>query len=300
MRWQAPLPHHLDFRPASGHCRLPSPAAARILTPHRVGISLSCRRYHRWLAAAAALVLATGAQRCRAEDSAQGAQGDQRHIHPRQPRRIRPTLPEAFVRRNRGAGRGRAYNRGWPPPARTARRPFRRGRPVRPVARASRRRAAQLRLASEPMAERGSCAPWLSLLVARPIGKAKARTNRVQPSVQMQDEVVQLVAEKREPPGALDDPVEKVAVQYEQAAAIRGYMHDLFPHLDSSERKLQEVSAESVVVAWDEYDASPLARLAQNLLHDIVVHLGPVPAPPQLPAIDDIADKIKIFRLGGA
>jgi hypothetical protein len=105
--------------------------------------------------------------------------------------------------------------------------------------------------------------PVLEMLGERPIGKAKARANRVQPSVQMQDEVVQLVAEKREPPRALDDPVENVAVQYEQAAAIRGYMHDLFPDLHSSERKLQEVSPEFVVVAWDEYDAGPLARLAQ-------------------------------------
>ncbi len=39
-------------------------------------------------------------------------------------------------------------------------------------------------------------------------------------------------------------------------------------------------------------DARALARLAQQLLHDVVVVLRPVPARAQLPAVDDIADQI--------
>jgi hypothetical protein len=36
----------------------------------------------------------------------------------------------------------------------------------------------------------------------------------------------------------------------------------------------------------------PLANPAQQLLHDIVVRLRPVPVRPQSPAVDDIADQI--------
>ena len=39
-------------------------------------------------------------------------------------------------------------------------------------------------------------------------------------------------------------------------------------------------------------DAGALARLAQKLLHDVVMMLRPEPAGTQLPAIDDIADQI--------
>ena len=39
-------------------------------------------------------------------------------------------------------------------------------------------------------------------------------------------------------------------------------------------------------------DARALAGLAQQLLHDVVVVLRPVPARPQLPAVDDVADEV--------
>ena len=39
-------------------------------------------------------------------------------------------------------------------------------------------------------------------------------------------------------------------------------------------------------------DTRALARLAQKLLHDVVVMLRPVPAGLQLPAVDDVADEV--------
>ena len=58
----------------------------------------------------------------------------------------------------------------------------------------------------------------------------------------------------------------------------------------------QIVAQELVVVAGDVDDARALARLAQQLLHDVVVRLRPVPALLQPPAVDDVADEID--RLG--
>ncbi len=40
-------------------------------------------------------------------------------------------------------------------------------------------------------------------------------------------------------------------------------------------------------------DARALARLAQQLLHDVIVRLRPIPAALQPPAVDDVADEIK-------
>ena len=46
-----------------------------------------------------------------------------------------------------------------------------------------------------------------------------------------------------------------------------------------------------VVIARDVNDMRSLARLAQDLLHDVVVRLRPVPLTAQLPAVDDVADE---------
>ena len=51
------------------------------------------------------------------------------------------------------------------------------------------------------------------------------------------------------------------------------------------------------MIPGDIGDLRALARLAQDLLHDVVVRLGPVPSAFQLPAVDNIADEIEIFRL---
>ena len=43
--------------------------------------------------------------------------------------------------------------------------------------------------------------------------------------------------------------------------------------------------------------AGALARLAQQLLHYVVVRLRPVPARAQLPSVDDVADEVDHVRI---
>ncbi len=62
----------LALRYPPGLRRLPSTLSARLPAPQRVGISVPRGRHHRRMAVAQGLVLAAGAQRRRAEDSAQG------------------------------------------------------------------------------------------------------------------------------------------------------------------------------------------------------------------------------------
>ena len=63
-------------------------------------------------------------------------------------------------------------------------------------------------------------------------------------------------------------------------------------HLDAAEMGAVIVAQELVVVAGQIDEAGAFAGLAQKLLHHVVVRLRPIPARPQLPAIDDIADQI--------
>ena len=44
----------------------------------------------------------------------------------------------------------------------------------------------------------------------------------------------------------------------------------------------------------------PLARLAQDLLDDVVVRLVPVPVLPHPPDVEDVADQIQVVGLGVA
>ena len=73
-------------------------------------------------------------------------------------------------------------------------------------------------------------------------------------------------------------------------------MDGVLDHLDAAEMGAVIVAQEFVVIAGQVDEAGALARLAQKLLHHVVVRLRPIPARAQLPAVDDIADQID--RLG--
>src|SRR5271169_1275005 len=55
-----------------------------------------------------------------------------------------------------------------------------------------------------------------------------------------------------------------------------------------------------VVIAGDIDDLGALARLAQYFLHDVVMRLVPIPAPLELPAVDDVAHQVEVVGLGAA
>jgi len=62
-------------------------------------------------------------------------------------------------------------------------------------------------------------------------------------------------------------------------------------NLDATEAQAGIVAQSFVMVAGDEHEAHALARLAQQLLHDIVVRLRPMRAPSHLPEVDDVATR---------
>ena len=76
------------------------------------------------------------------------------------------------------------------------------------------------------------------------------------------------------------------------AAAVGAVVDCVLHHLDAAEMRAVIVAQELVVIAGHVDDARALARLAQQLLHDVVVRLRPVPGRAQRPAVDDVADQI--------
>ena len=140
----------------------------------------------------------------------------------------------------------------------------------------------------------------LGPLRQRPIGNAEQPPQRVDEAIELDRKVIGLVAEMREPARVLHHEVEDVAVNDEIVLAVRGFVDGVLDHLDAAEMGAVIVAQEFVVIAGDVDDARALARLAQHLLHKIIVGLRPVPAGFQRPAIDDVADQIDRLGIVGA
>ena len=134
----------------------------------------------------------------------------------------------------------------------------------------------------------------------RPVGEAEPAADHVEPQIGREREVVGAVAGERQPLGILDDAVELIAVQDEKPPPVRGYMHGFGQDGDAAEPVSGEIPEILVMIAGDVDDARSLARLAQELLDDVVVVLAPVPGAPHPPDIDDVADEVEIMRLGRA
>ena len=110
--------------------------------------------------------------------------------------------------------------------------------------------------------------------------------------VHLDREIVGLVAEMGEPARVLHHEIEDIAVNDEIAPAVDAGMDGVLHDIDAAEMRAVIVAQELVVIAGDVDDLGALARLAQHLLHEVVVRLRPVPVGLQRPAVDDIADEI--------
>src|SRR5262249_31182148 len=132
----------------------------------------------------------------------------------------------------------------------------------------------------------------LGPLRQRPVAHTEHAAEEVHQTVHLDRKIVGLVTEMSEPARVLHDEIEDVAVNDEVAAAVGTGMHGVFHDIDAAEMRAVIVAQELVVIAGDVDDLGTLARLAQHLLHEVVVRLRPVPVRLQRPAVDDIADQI--------
>ena len=128
----------------------------------------------------------------------------------------------------------------------------------------------------------------------RPVRIAERDARAVVPVIDLQAPGIGMVAQLRQPARVLDDAVERIAVRHQQPLAVGGDVDGLVHHLHVAERHAVVVAQRLVVVARDIDDARALARLAQQLLHHVVVALRPEPGALQAPAIDDVADQVDL------
>lgn len=84
----------------------------------------------------------------------------------------------------------------------------------------------------------------------------------------------------------------------EKSLAVGGYVDRLAQDGNAAEAMRGKVAKAFVVVAGNVNDARPFARLAQHLLDDVVVFLPPVPGAAHSPDVDNVANQIKVLRLG--
>jgi hypothetical protein len=115
--------------------------------------------------------------------------------------------------------------------------------------------------------------------------------------VEPQRHVVGPVAQEREPLGVAHDAVELIAMQDQIALAVGALVDRLAHHLHAAEIQSAIIARSLVVIARHVDDLGAFARLAQDLLDDIVMRLRPEPGAFEPPAIDDVADQIEIIAL---
>src|SRR5271165_5269746 len=109
-------------------------------------------------------------------------------------------------------------------------------------------------------------------------------------------EVVRPVAKKSEPLRVADDDIEFVAMNDEIALAVGCGMNGLALDFDAAEGQAQELAGEFVMIPRDKHHARAAPDLAEELLHDVVVRLRPIPPGAQPPAIDDVANQVYRVR----
>ena len=132
----------------------------------------------------------------------------------------------------------------------------------------------------------------------RPVGEAEAAPHAVDLPVEPERHVIGTVAERGEPDAHGAPPCRtgrhaaRGSAGRPPSRAPRDRRPSTPPNLSA-----EEIAQELVVVARDIDDLGALARLAQQLLDDVVMALRPIPArAPEPPAVDQIADEIE--RLG--
>ncbi len=104
------------------------------------------------------------------------------------------------------------------------------------------------------------------------------------------------VADVSEPLHVLHHGVEFVAVDDENASAVRRFVNGVFLDRDVAVGAAER-GHELIVITRDVNDRHAFARFAQDFLDDVVMLLRPVATTTQRPDVDQIADDIKFVAI---
>src|SRR5881398_2454872 len=95
-------------------------------------------------------------------------------------------------------------------------------------------------------------------------------------------------------------PIKLVSMNDQVAFAVSSAMHNPFDKAQRPEVQSKELLKEFVVITNDQGDFGLFAILAKQFLDEHVVLLRPVPLAPQLPAVNEIADDVKLLAFSRA
>jgi hypothetical protein len=113
--------------------------------------------------------------------------------------------------------------------------------------------------------------------------------------IEIENPVIKLRSYFFQDPVELCQAIELMAVQDEIALSIGCGVNDFTGEHNRAEIDIDKLFEEFVVVAGDIYDFGILPAFAKEFLDEHVVFIPPMPFALQLPAVNNVANQIKIF-----
>src|SRR6266436_651198 len=136
----------------------------------------------------------------------------------------------------------------------------------------------------------------LRVSAERPVAESKSPAHEIDRRIKREQKLVSGIAKISEPFRVLDDGVEFMPVNHDNAATISRDVNSVFLHRNVSV-SAPKCADEFVVISGHVNNRHALACFAQDFLNDVVVRLRPVASASQLPDIDQIADDIELLAI---
>ena len=130
----------------------------------------------------------------------------------------------------------------------------------------------------------------------RPVTETKSPADEIDRRIKRKQKLVSGIAQIGEPLRVLDDGVQFMSVNHENAATIRGDVNGVFLNRNVSVSAGKRAD-EFVVISGNVNNRHALAGFAQNLLNHVVVLLRPIATAAQLPNVDQITDDVEFFTI---
>ncbi len=138
--------------------------------------------------------------------------------------------------------------------------------------------------------------PLLRVSAERPVAQAKSPADEIDRRIKGEQKLIPRIAQIREPPCILDDSVEFMSMNDENAPTISGDVNGMFLNGDIAVGT-GEGADELVVISRDVNDRNSFARFAQDFLDHVVVLLRPIATASQLPDVDQIPDDVEFLAI---
>ena len=116
-------------------------------------------------------------------------------------------------------------------------------------------------------------------------------------AIQPNGEIISLVSQESEPAHVPNNRVKFVAMNEQHFTPIGAHVNRLLHDLDATKGGPGIITQELVMIAGNINDASALAGFPEQLLHDVIMRLWPMPGLAKTPSIHDIANKVNLVSL---